>query len=1032
MLKPLSCFLFFTLSVSISALSISTIHAQSTPDPVDGGWSMWSWTPCTKGCGTGTRDKIRTCNNPTPENGGKECTRKDGTQTTPDNKIEIKSTVACNKHECTGPEDNSPPSTPQNLQATVISDTKIHLTWDSARDNIGVTEYQIYDQRGYVIADAGDVADRYYLPDDFKLNEYIISLLSPGTTYSFTITALDEYGNESNHSEPVQAATLPFQKRDTVINPYTDLEYQGAFRLPGRSGGSRWGYGGRGLTHYSQGDPDGPDDGYPGSLFGFGHVYQMYVSEISIPEPVISPTKNMKDLNTATTLQPFSKVDNFDHPGLSIPIGDIAYLPKQENQQSDKLYYIFGGNYNWNKIPSHSASDLTLAHPNSQGWWYVGNADGEPPYYSTVFYLFDIPKEWADTYVEGRLLATGGTRSGAYSGFGNAIYALAPWKDGDPFPAYEGELSYIRLLEYGQTIGVNTQDGREVTDEWNGGAWLTSRNKSAIVFVGNKGYGETTYDGGYGSTLSRPSLMFYDPAEITEVVNGTKQSYEPQPYAIVDVGEYLFRDDPHLMSSAFDRQNGLLYVFEANQSDPLMHVWKVGDGGQGESNQYILTVNNVGGGKGEITSSPAGINCGNTCSAVFNEGTEVILTAREDIDLKFTGWSGACSGNGACVVTMDQAQSITAEFSPIQHSVERIRFGSTNTPLDGVTITWNSPNTENMIRWGYTPDYEQGSFSGSPRDDELGGYLYDYTFPQFSPSATIHYSIYDGNSWTPDKTFQTSVDTQSTNFTFIVGGDVQHNKDLWKHISDNVVAYNTDIDFVLSTGDKTDAGVPLKDWFDYGKNYIDGYVVYSTFGNHDYPYNRYFNQFVQPGNESWYAFEFGDTLFITFNSEYDDTYGLGNIEQYNWLIEQLSNSNHKWKVVYFHRPFFPVATHFGEMDPYLDPYWKAFDDYGIDVVLNGHVHFYMRSKPINRNVSIDSPVSEYGSEPGQGRLQIMTGNMGSGDYNDLDPDSCGNGEWYVDQCMAATNYVKIHVNGDVMELEAYNRDNILFDRVTLK
>ncbi len=174
-------------------------------------------------------------------------------------------------------------------------------------------------------------------------------------------------------------------------------------------------------------------------------------------------------------------------------------------------------------MPSHSASNLTLDNPNSQGWWYVGSEDGDLPYYSTVFYLFDIPQGWADAHVDGRLLATGGTRSGAYSGFGNAIYALAPWKDGSPFPAYEGELSYIRLLEYGQTIGVNTQDGREATDEWNGGAWLTSGNQSAIVFVGNKGYGETTYDGGYESTLFRPAFSFYDPAAITDVVTGAKQ-----------------------------------------------------------------------------------------------------------------------------------------------------------------------------------------------------------------------------------------------------------------------------------------------------------------------------------------------------------------------------------------------------------------------------------------------------------------------------------------------------------------------------
>jgi hypothetical protein len=91
----------------------------------------------------------------------------------------------------------------------------------------------------------------------------------------------------------------------------------------------------------------------------------------------------------------------------------MVYLPKQGSQTSDKLYYTWGSNYQWSKIPSHSASELTLTNPQAQGWWYVGSAEGHPPYYSTIFYLFDIPKAWADQYTGGRMLLTGGqTRSG--------------------------------------------------------------------------------------------------------------------------------------------------------------------------------------------------------------------------------------------------------------------------------------------------------------------------------------------------------------------------------------------------------------------------------------------------------------------------------------------------------------------------------------------------------------------------------------------------------------------------------------------
>lgn len=89
------------------------------------------------------------------------------------------------------------------------------------------------------------------------------------------------------------------------IRPEVDLAYAGAFRLPGPSGGTSWEWGGRRLGHSPGGDPGGAADGFPGSLFGLGHDHLGYVSEISIPAPAVSPTKNVADLPRATTLQAF-------------------------------------------------------------------------------------------------------------------------------------------------------------------------------------------------------------------------------------------------------------------------------------------------------------------------------------------------------------------------------------------------------------------------------------------------------------------------------------------------------------------------------------------------------------------------------------------------------------------------------------------------------------------------------------------------------------------------------------------------------
>jgi PKD repeat protein len=79
--------------------------------------------------------------------------------------------------------------------------------------------------------------------------------------------------------------------------------------------------------------------------------------------------------------------------------------------------------------------------------------------------------------------------------------------------------------------------------------------------------------------------------------------------------------------------------------------------------QFDLTVSGQGSGSGQVTSSPAGIACPPVCQAGFDPGTAVTLTASPDAGSIFTGWSGDCSGTGACQITMNQARSVTANFA---------------------------------------------------------------------------------------------------------------------------------------------------------------------------------------------------------------------------------------------------------------------------------------------------------------------------------------------------------------------------------
>jgi hypothetical protein len=71
-------------------------------------------------------------------------------------------------------------------------------------------------------------------------------------------------------------------------------------------------------------------------------------------------------------------------------------------------------------------------------------------------------------------------------------------------------------------------------------------------------------------------------------------------------------------------------------------------------------------GKGNVTSSPAGIDCPTTCSASFPQGTVVTLTANNTVKgWQLNSWGGVCANSGAtCKVTITNTnQSATATFT---------------------------------------------------------------------------------------------------------------------------------------------------------------------------------------------------------------------------------------------------------------------------------------------------------------------------------------------------------------------------------
>ncbi len=78
---------------------------------------------------------------------------------------------------------------------------------------------------------------------------------------------------------------------------------------------------------------------------------------------------------------------------------------------------------------------------------------------------------------------------------------------------------------------------------------------------------------------------------------------------------------------------------------------------------FDLTVSVTG--SGTVTSSPAGINCGDDCSESFEDGSQISLTATAEQGFEFVGWGGSCTGTMSCNVAMSQNKSVSAEFRTV-------------------------------------------------------------------------------------------------------------------------------------------------------------------------------------------------------------------------------------------------------------------------------------------------------------------------------------------------------------------------------
>jgi predicted phosphodiesterase len=120
-----------------------------------------------------------------------------------------------------------------------------------------------------------------------------------------------------------------------------------------------------------------------------------------------------------------------------------------------------------------------------------------------------------------------------------------------------------------------------------------------------------------------------------------------------------------------------------------------------------------------------------------------------------------------------------------------------------------------------------------------------------------------------------------------------------------------------------------------------GVAFHAVLGNHDQPSQRYYRHFNMNGKR-YYSFTpegSKDVRFFALDSNYLDR---GQIE---WLEDELAKAGERWKICFFHHPLYSSGRRHGpnlELREALEP---LFERHGVDVVFQGHEHFYERIEP---------------------------------------------------------------------------------------
>ncbi len=236
------------------------------------------------------------------------------------------------------------------------------------------------------------------------------------------------------------------------------------------------------------------------------------------------------------------------------------------------------------------------------------------------------------------------------------------------------------------------------------------------------------------------------------------------------------------------------------------------------------------------------------------------------------------------------------------------------------------------------------------------------------PDSTYVYAVGDGSpgGWSDSYSVKTAP-AKLRDFSFLYLGDAQCGLERWGELLQAAHKHRPDAGFLLLAGDLVDRGNERTNWdhfFLRAAGVFEEIPFMPAVGNHEYLDKGpqiYRGTFDLPRNgpvgidsNLVYAFEYSDAFIAVLDSNlglYDSH--LAKV-QADWLDEALSRTRANWKFVTFHHPVH--ASHVSRENPQIGAAWgPIFDKHHVDMVLQGHDHAYLRTRPMRAGRPVASP-----------------------------------------------------------------------------